>query len=134
MKDLKEKNFLAAEWLFLLRFGLPILEDLSQNIDHFNLLCRTYLYCLEILSPSHYSNRLVQLDKFYHNLAKDLPHTFYPNKDHCDLNFHIPTHYVELIKRWGPPVSYWCWGMERQNQVNKVMKNLFFIFLFFFQK
>ena len=96
MKDLiEEEQFLATKWLFLLRFGLPILEDLSQNIYHFNLLCRTYFYCLEILSPSHYSNRLAQLDRFYHNLAKHLLQEFYPNKDHCDLNFHIPTHYID---------------------------------------
>lgn len=111
------KRFTASEWLFVIRYGIPLLELFDIPPSHLRLMATAFYMTLKWTSPVLKSAMLPILHSkyltFLENLAKEV------EMRELDLNYHIPVHYAHLIKLWGPLTGYWCWGMERQNQILK---------------
>jgi len=122
----------ASEWLFLIQYGLPIIAELEIPPIELSFLSEIYFLCLTWHSSTFKKEMLAVYDRQYRVLLNRLK--TYLHWSECDLNYHLPCHLRELILRWGPLIGFWCWAMERQNQVLKVFFRFFLFFIFLKKK
>jgi len=102
------KSFTAYEWLYVIRYTLPLFVTLLVPAHQIQILADIFVLTLKWCSPVLKRDVLPLLQEKYTSTMRLVRTEL--NLTTCDLNYHMPTHNHRLIKLWGPMIGYWGWA------------------------
>jgi len=82
------KTFTAYEWLFVIRYGLPLISSLGVPDRHLQLLADAFVLTLKWCSPQIKRSMLQLMQEKYTTLMRQAKEEL--ELSSCDLNYHVP--------------------------------------------